>query len=340
MCLLYVFIPFKLQVLLGPSGCRGIVRRSMVIIAKVASMLGGRGGCGKKLSKNLGSAIYDVLMGVTVDADKRYFNVISAADTAAFDVRVPTVFPRSHVVTETLVNAAALTESVSIRSETDAAMTQNTKWIGAIGRLGVVGYDKIVEFMKPFMDADSVDTLGTCPFAVVNKSGCFRWGPSACPLPGIACLISVLGGVPENFVAVYPASGIIAQGIALKDAKAFLETASGEEYCMKHAYIVEMSDNTLYVPFGYCASPVYVNKELLERKAGGGAKALKLLKQPEWSHNITVPLYSTACAKKLDRNVWSAIVTWNVSHLLDKGGDAHWAARKECFEKFVAAVEE
>jgi hypothetical protein len=101
-----------------------------------------------------------------------------------------------------------------------------------------------------------------------------------------------------------------------------------------------MSDNTLYVPFGYCASPVYVNKELLERKAGGGAKALKLLKQPEWSHNITVPLYSTACAKKLDRNVWSAIVTWNVSHLLDKGGDAHWAARKECFEKFVAAVEE
>lgn len=68
-------------------------------------------------------------------------------------------------------------------------------------------------------------TAGAEPWVVCYKKYCWRYGPQDFPLPGCSCFVFALNS--PLVVNLFAAEGVVAEGLAVADLKAFLDSPSG-----------------------------------------------------------------------------------------------------------------
>jgi hypothetical protein len=296
------------------------------------------GAVGAKHSKILGEGIFDLM---NYERSKKQGSaespqfldshkfLIVPEDAEEFDHMAPTKFVGGAVATDVADMIKMNTKTVEARcGELTEAMTLHPTWVGALSKTEWDYGEWDSDMFNPILKKDD----GACPFISINKLSCWRWGPAAVPLPGVASLVVALHPSATTFIQIFPAQHILSQGISLKDALAFLQTPEGGKMFTNDCKLVKLTaGEVLFVPFGMCASPIY-----LEPGADTKHKQKML---PSQVPLMFIPLFNVEWAKELSEPVWKAIVSLNTEHFVKTGTQAVFVARKAVFEKFVKARE-
>jgi hypothetical protein len=294
------------------------------------------GGCGAKYSKVLGDAVYEIMCGSKGDVSlvgkapvtKSLPFIQIPIDPETFDPKFVTKFVLGGVATGVKTMLETNKGAIDGRlKELETAMTLNPKWVGAFAKLDwdFAGWD------HDLFECESLEDAGANPFVSTNKLNCWRWGPAAVPLPGVACLITSLDSTTVSFVQVFPISKILSHGIALKDMSAFLQTPVGADLFSKFSKLAKLSHGeVLFVPYGMCAAPMFLDPS-------ADTKRKQKLVKPH-SPLLFLPLFNVGWAKQVSELEWKAIESLNSEHFIRTVANPVYSSRKPLFDKFVKNV--
>ncbi|CAK0910360.1 unnamed protein product [Prorocentrum cordatum] len=155
---------------------------------------------------------------------------------------------------------------------------RGSNWLGCLGRLNISApEDPALSLLGDgYFDIGTKDCV---PWLCTVRADAFRHGPSAFPLNGYSNLVVVISEVMQ-FVLL-PVANIISQGIILADVPKFL-ASEGATTTLEAGYLVTLAHHeTLYVPYGFIALPLYYPATLDESKKSvlGHCMVLPLLHQ-------------------------------------------------------------
>ena len=285
---------------------------------KIASRLV-PGGVGKEHSKFLAEAIE--MKTVKIQQDPAKFSDTNVAQWLAKN--------KSDPVTD--LDKALAASAVMVKDKVDKcvqAMDKNPKWGGAMTNMG---YNSAP---SQFLEGHTFHFErgeGSQPWACVVKPGRWRYGPTAWPLPGLACLVKV--NSDHLYLHLYPVQKLLGKGISLADLHAFLETPTGAKWVSDEALLIRgIGGDAIFVPFGFMVAPLF-----LPPKFGDAKKLGPLGVASAW----VLPLFCVEWAKALPTNSLAAILEMNKATASQQSSKAPrvWSGRKvalEAFEKLLA----
>jgi hypothetical protein len=294
------------------------------------------GGYSPNLSKALGAVLFDMQQGNL--SDKLPIGVDILTNPEEFEVSKPAIFTQgSSIYTAFRDDHAAAKDSIEAKTdELRNAMTQNPTWVGAMGRT-VMDPKALHKVLAPYMALHGVGMAmpGNEPWLAVHKAGAYRYGAGATPLPGVGCLIWP-GTLASHYVLLLPVKPILANGIALRDVKSFLETESGLKFLKDHCVVVPFAIGAvLYVPYGYVYLPLFYDTASTE----GSLKTMKNKKKElTFDTHLVFSIFAPQLAKDLDLDVWTAIVSSTMEVFSKKPADKLWVGRKSYYDTFLDAV--
>ena len=171
---------------------------------------------------------------------------------------------------------------------------------------------------------ECLDMPGSSPWLLALRPNAFRFGCSAFPLPGIACLLQLAASSPPMTLILMPLLHIIEAGmVTLRDLPNFFKTGQGQELVKKVGCVFHLTQTTqvFYIPFGYLCIP-------LARESGAEQD-----NEPPGSFVWHVPMFTKDAFKKLHHRVWEPIKLMNMEHIKPLSGQAPWKMRLDVIEK-------
>ena len=165
---------------------------------------------------------------------------------------------------------------------------------------------------------------GADPWLIAEQPNCWRFGPSAFPLPGFACMLSLAAFSPPMSLIAIPLLDIVQAGlVTLSDLPNFLETAPGAELVKKIGTVINMthSGQCVYVPYGYWIIPIGRDSNLESKDDA----------PPTYMWHF--PMFIKSAFKKINNRVWQPLKLLNFEHLRKLSGQEVWKQRLTLLEK-------
>ena len=238
----------------------------------------------------------------------------------------------------------------------EKSLVANEKWKGCMGMLGASSKD------MTFLEKDMRFVLdeGACDWMAVCRHFGWRHGPQSIPLPGIGCL-----AMAEDSPVVLQISrveALLAEGIALPDFPAYMDTESGRKYMQDHStVIIVRCGDVLWIPYGFTIAAVGVpadevsklrqntksadSEKTEDKKADNTEKAEEKgdKKKPDketvaTSALLCLPFFVTAWAKELQPTTWNAIHGSLHKHLTQVKTERLWETRAATMASFAATM--
>jgi hypothetical protein len=310
----------------------------------ISSLVGG--GFGKIHAKTIGSVLHDHLFVEDSEASQTALALMKrltavTKDPKEFSRAAVSLFTQGAIKDNIVAMVEAGADKIkSQRTALSKGMAANPKWLGALARLDGVD-ESLFTAMQLKTELMYLDDQGSVPWLVTMRLSAWRWGPSAVPLPGVACLLTPVGD-SDIWVQAFAAAPLLESGVTPKDLASFLETPSGTTYEHESTVVHVEQGQVLYLPFGWFMAPFAFDdkailKKALELDSSKPSKG-KLAPERTCADFWCVPLFSKEWASEVDANVWTSIGAFNKVHLDKKVGDRLWTARQACFDKFLKVL--
>ncbi|CAK0837663.1 unnamed protein product, partial [Prorocentrum cordatum] len=166
---------------------------------------------------------------------------------------------------------------------------------------------------------------GSGPFVATAKKNAVRIGPSAFPLVGWQGYVYPVKG--NLIVFLFEISEVLSSGIALKDMKKSLSTATAEQF-------FETSVQAVYLPVGTCLStpigtfavPLFYSD----------AKAQKADATADWAHFIHMPVFAHP-PKPVHKGVLTGMNDIITAHMAPLTNEM-WVSRKNYWATFYSGL--
>lgn len=164
--------------------------------------------------------------------------------------------------------------------------------------------------------------LGHGPWLVAFRAHCWRYGPSAWPLPGVGSV--ALAKTDDIWLFLILVVGVVSGGVNLNDMASFLDTPSGSKYSEEQGKLVRLCrGDAVYIPWGWTCCPISCPSEKDDQAIG---------------HMVVAPLYVKSWAKKVAEPALVAIADQNQKHFEKNEKARAWADRKTTMDEFMKSL--
>lgn len=219
-------------------------------------------------------------------------------------------------------------------------LTAKASWKGAMSII-----DAPAQQFSDFglgVEGENVHGEGSMPWLVAARVASWRYGPFAWPLPGYGCFVAARGPeTTKHLLMVMPAKLLLNQGIALQDAAAFFETASGTSLMKDVCRVVEVAgDSIVWVPYGHLAIPLALPRDCDEklRKFRGDEQAYNAYMAKQLGFWWVWTAFSAHLASQVEEGTWRAIQLWNAECMERNKSNRAWTKRLELTTHFSRQV--
>jgi len=214
-------------------------------------------------------------------------------------------------------------ESIAKKTADMEARMVKKGWACAMARLECP-LDALKKASSPFGLGENalMEHQGAAPWLVGVRGYTFKYGPEYFPMPGMACVLCGTG--KTLMVAMIPVEHMIAEGISVTDAAAFLESPTGQSFARERmVYIMLPSNGAVWCPFGYVPLLIYGPE-------GEDKSSI--------AHVVVLTLWAAKPAADMNDALWKSIASWNSRHMEKLSGERVWAARAELWKQMCDAV--
>jgi hypothetical protein len=168
-----------------------------------------------------------------------------------------------------------------------------------------------------------------------RRAGIWSWGPLYTAMSGFPC--AYVGQALDEDMSLYVVSinaeALLSNGITLKDAPLFFETASGAKALQTSKIFRLLESDVIYLPAGCIALPIVVRHEKAEAESAKSKKRKKDDVPEKWALTLCMNFLCGHAMRDLTQEMKTALLKFNEEILDLKESKKTWKARIELMKK-------
>ena len=288
------------------------------------------GGWKPKVAKIIGAAIHEIEAdpGQAFEGTKNPPIVYCGVKASEFDEKDARKFVEGsfHKAVLDLVGGSQAAGMKTKSDDMDTKMANKPWWICA-----VVSTDASLESfaaVDPKLLPHKADE-GQNLWLGARRAGIWSWGPLYTAMSGFPC--AYVGQALDEDMSLYVVSinaeALLSNGITLKDAPLFFETASGEKALKTSKIFRLLESEVIYLPAGSVALPIVIRHDKADAESAKSKKRKKDDVPAKWALTLCMNFLCGHAIRDLSQEAQTALLKFNEEILDFKESKKTWKAR-------------